>query len=117
MARHISIGKLGEKLAKEYLERNGFTILHQNWKYQHWEVDIICSKDDVLHFVEVKTRRSLKFGYPENDVTRKKLNYIIKAADEFQFQNPGWKRIQFDVLSIILKDNDEEYFFIEDVYI
>lgn len=117
MARHISVGKLGERLAKEYLERSGFTILHQNWQHRHWEIDIIATRADVLHFVEVKTRRSLRFGYPEADVTRKKLRYIIKAAEEYQFQNPGQVRIQFDVLSIILHDEDEEYLFIEDVYV
>lgn len=117
MARHLSIGRLGEKLAKEFLEKRKFTILHQNWKHQHWEIDIIATRGEVLHFVEVKTRKSLRFGYPESDVTRKKLHYIIKAAEEFQFQNPEWRRIQFDVLSIILHDNDEEYFFIEDVYV
>ncbi len=117
MAHHNSVGKLGEQLAKKYMVSNGFKILHQNWRYQHWEIDIIASKDEVLHFVEVKTRKSLQFGYPESDVTRKKLRYIIKAAEEYQFQNPGWTRIQFDVLSIILHSEDEEYFFIEDVYV
>lgn len=117
MARHLSIGKLGEQLAKLYLEKNGFAIMHQNWKHRHLEVDIIAAKENILHFIEVKTRKSLRFGYPEADVSKKKLNYIINAADEYQFQNPGWERIQFDVLSIILRDKDEEYFFIEDVYI
>ena len=117
MAQHLSVGKLGEQLAKAYLEKMGFSILHQNWKHRHLEVDIIAVKESILHFVEVKTRKSLRFGYPEKDVSRRKLRHIIDAADEFQFQNPGWQRIQFDILSIILRNDGDEYFFIEDVYI
>lgn len=118
MANHIALGKLGEKLAATFLIKKGFKILHQNWRHDHWEIDIIALQDNVLHFVEVKTRRTTKFGYPEDDVTNKKLSHLIDAACEFQFQYPQWKIIQFDILSIILnKDGTEEFFFIEDVYL
>ena len=117
MAKHISTGRMGEQLALHYLKNLGYKILHQNWKYQHWEVDIIAEKENVLHFIEVKTRKSLRFGYPENDVSKKKLRHIIDAAAEYQEQYPGWVRIQFDVLSITLSEGKADYFFIEDVYI
>lgn len=117
MARHNHTGILGEKMAAEYLAEKGFTILHQNWRYSHWEVDLIASLKNKLHFIEVKTRRSRKFGYPEEDVTKKKMENLMNASEEFLFQYPKWKLIQFDILSITLSSKGlPEFFFIEDVY-
>jgi putative endonuclease len=118
MAEHNKTGSFGEGLALEYIEQNGFTLLHKNWHHSHWEVDIIASKEQVLHFIEVKTRRTKKFGHPEEAVSKKKIQYLINASEEYLFQFPEWKRIQFDILSItILKNKPVEYFFIEDVYL
>ena len=117
MAHHNNTGVLGEMMAAKYLAEKGFTILHQNWRHSHWEVDVIASLNNILHFIEVKTRRTQKFGYPEDDVTKKKIQNLINASEEYLFLNPGWKLIQFDVLSItLLKNKEPEYFFIEDVY-
>jgi putative endonuclease len=118
MANHNTTGYLGEKIAGEYFSQRGFNILHKNWRHSHWEVDVIASLGDTLHFIEVKTRRSKKFGFPEDDVTKKKMENLINASEEYQFLYPEWKKIQFDILSIsILKNQSPEFFFIEDVYI
>ena len=118
MAHHNHTGLLGEKMAAKHLLEKGFIILHQNWRHSHWEVDVIASMKDTLHFIEVKTRRTKKFGNPEDDVTKKKMENLINASEEYLFLNPEWKKIQFDILSInILKNEPVEYFFIEDVYI
>ncbi len=118
MAHHITTGKLGEQMAVEYLLKNGFVILHKNWRHSHWEVDVIASLKGILHFIEVKTRRTKKFGYPEDDVTKKKVTNLINASEEFLFLYPEWKRIQFDILSIsLLRNETSEFFFIEDVHL
>jgi putative endonuclease len=118
MASHNDLGKNGEALAVEWLVKQGYEMLHQNWRHSHFEVDIIAHKNGTLHFIEVKARRSKQFGHPEESVGKKKIQNLIYAAEEFLFQFPEWKRIQFDVLSISLKQNKEaEYFFIEDVYL
>ncbi len=118
MANHNTTGSLGESLAAAYFIQNGFTLLHQNWRHSHWEVDIIASKENVLHFIEVKTRRTKKFGHPEESVSKKKIQNLINASAEYLHQFPEWQRIQFDVLAItILKNQPPEYFFIEDVYL
>lgn len=117
MALRNDKGLLGGKLAIEYLLKRGFSILYQNWRHSHWEVDVIASLNNTLHFIEVKTRRTQKFGYPEQDVSKKKIENLINASEEYQFLNPQWKLIQFDMLSItIQKNKPAEYFFIEDVY-
>lgn len=118
MAKHNNTGKEGELLAATYLLQKGFTIHYSNWRYSHFEIDIIASLNDILHFIEVKTRRSLQFGFPEESVTPKKLQHLIDAAEVFLYQFPQWKRVQFDVLSLMLVTGKEpEYFFIEDVYL
>ncbi len=118
MAQHNRTGNSGEALAISYFTEKGYAILHQNWRHSHWEVDIIAEKDGILHFIEVKTRLTKKFGYPEDNVSIKKIQYLINAAEEYLYQHPEWQRIQFDILSIsILKGEPVEYFLIEDVYL
>jgi len=118
MAHHNTTGNVGEQIALKYLLQKGFVILHQNWRHSHWEVDVIASYKNVLHFIEVKTRRSKKFGCPEDDVTKKKVTNLINAFEEFLYLYPEWKRIQFDILSLnLLRNEPFEFFFIEDVSI
>ena len=118
MADHNTTGSIGETMAIKYLEGTGFSILQLNWRHSHWEVDIVASKDTVLHFIEVKTRRTKKFGYPEEAVSKKKIRNLINASEEYLYQHPQWKRIQFDILAItILRNEPVEYFFIEDVFL
>lgn len=118
MAQHNNTGNFGEGLAAAYLQQNGYTLLHQNWRHSHWEVDIIASRNNVLHFIEVKTRRTKKFGHPEESVSKKKIQNLINASEEYLYQHPQWQRIQFNVLAItILHNEPPEYFLIEDVYV
>ncbi|MGB4844202.1 MAG: YraN family protein [Ferruginibacter sp.] len=118
MAQHNLTGNTGEALAVKYLLEKDYKILHQNWRHSHWEVDIIAERDGILHFFEVKTRRTRKYGHPEEAVSNKKIQNLINAAEEYLYQQPKWKRLQFNILSItILKDEPVEYFLIEDVYL
>ena len=118
MAIHNITGKNGEDLAAKWLTDKGYILLHRNWRHQHWELDIIAHKGKTLHIVEVKTRTGSSFGQPEESITDKKIQYLINAAEEYMYQQPQWQYLQFDVLSIILKqDGEDEYFLIEDVYL
>ncbi|HEY0677942.1 MAG TPA: YraN family protein [Chitinophagaceae bacterium] len=117
MALHNELGRRGEKLAGEYLSALGYTILFMNWRHWRYEIDLIAVKDDILHFIEVKTRRSTRFGLPEGDVNKKKMLSMVNAAEGFMQRYPQWRRMQFDVLSICITDENVEYLLIEDVYI
>ncbi len=118
MAKHNHTGKTGEAMGIVWLEKNDYTIKEQNWRHSRWEVDAIAVKDTVLHFIEIKTRRTKNYGLPEDKVGKKKIQNLINAAEEYLYLFPQWKRIQFDILSIlILKNEPVEYFFIEDVYL
>lgn len=118
MALHNQLGKQGEQMAVAFLKQRGFEILHQNWRYSHYEIDIIALKKTVLHFVEVKIRSSLAYGYPEESVTKKKFKALLNAADEFLFQHQQYRHVQYDILAITTNKNTApEFFLIEDVYL
>lgn len=106
MAKHNETGIKGEQIAENFLQKKGYLILHRNWCYEKTEVDIIAQKDDMLVFVEVKTRSSHKFGFPEDAVNNKKQNLLKTAAEAFLYANTGYNKIQFDIISIHLKDGD-----------
>jgi putative endonuclease len=117
MAQHNDTGKHGEGLAVVWLEQHGYQILHKNWRYKNWEIDVIAEKAGRLHIIEVKTLRSHRYGFPEDNMDAKKMQYLINAAEEFMEQDERWKQLQFDLLSISLLPHGTEYFLIEDVYL
>lgn len=110
-------GTTGENLATNYLIENGFIIVERNWRYKHCEIDIICKKNNKLHFIEVKTRLSKQFGNPEESINEKKMNALKKAAENYIIVHPEFLMIQFDVIAIKMKEQQvEEIFYIEDVF-
>lgn len=110
-------GDTGEDMAAAWIVEKGYTIIERNWRFRHWEVDIIATKANKLHFFEVKTRTSAKFGHPEESIGKKKMQSLINAAQEYQYMHPEWKLLQFDVLSItMIRGIPTEYFLIEDVF-
>ncbi len=117
MSNNLLTGKKGEDIAADYLTKNGYTLLEKNWRKHHWEVDIIASKDQFLHFIEVKTRYSLRFGFPEESISKDKMKNLKNAAENYQYQHPKWKYIQFDVIAITLvNETAKEILMIDDVY-
>jgi len=101
MSKHTQIGKKGEIYAAEYLLKKGYSILHHNWRYGKKEIDLIVTLNEILIFVEVKTRSGLAFGAPEDAVGIKKQAAIRETASAFLNENEGYKGVRFDVLSII----------------
>ena len=118
MSSHNKIGAEGENLADEWLKQKGYEILHRNWRHSHYEIDLIATKNNWLHIVEVKCRNASPFGCPEDSVTKKKFKHLQRAADQFLFLNPGYKWIQYNILSITLhKDKEPDFFLLEDVFL
>lgn len=110
MAFHNELGKKGEELAKEFLQKNGYTILESNFVFQKAEIDIIAQKDDALIVVEVKTRSSVDFGNPQDFVSPKKIKLLVKAIDEYVNLKNIDLSIRFDIISVI---HDKSDFIIE----
>jgi putative endonuclease len=118
MPPHIDLGKKGEELAAEWLTGNGYTILVRNWRHGRYEVDIIASHDGILHIIEVKSRQSELYGRPEESISRKKFQNIMRGASGWLAQFPGHKRIQYDVLAITINTKAlPEFVLFRDVYL
>ncbi|MEK7059671.1 MAG: YraN family protein [Patescibacteria group bacterium] len=73
-------GRKAEIAAKVYLEMRGFKIIETNWRRPRCEIDIIASKNDVVHFVEVKYRRDYEQGGGLEAITATKLKQMQRAA-------------------------------------
>ena len=118
MASHNQLGKEAEQLAVNYLTNKGYQVLHCNWRHSHYEIDIIAVKNDLLRIIEVKSLKSSDLKHPEESVTKKKFKSLVRAADEFLFQNQQYRHVQFDILSIVMGSQKEpQYFLIEDVFL
>ncbi len=117
MRSHLETGREGELLAANWILQRGFQILERNWRHRRYEVDIIALKNDTLHIIEVKTKRTGKFGHPEAMAFPKKLGHLIEAVGVYMEIHQEWTKICFDILAIkIERDNVVEVFWIEDVY-
>lgn len=115
MISHLAVGRNGEEIARSWLLSNGYQVLHNNWRNGRKEIDLIAVKSGILHFIEVKTRRGNDFGFPEEQVTRKKIRNLQAAATAYLEENPQWRKIQFDILSIELRPAGNAIYFIEDI--
>lgn len=117
MARHNETGKKGEEIALNFLSENGYKILESNWRFGRAEIDIIAKKDDILIFVEVKTRSGVSFGMPEDFVSEKKESLIMDAANEYmKLIGHDWE-IRFDIIGIlVLKGKSPAIRHIEDAF-
>ena len=101
MAAHNDTGKWGEDLAVAYLEKKGYTIVERNWKSGRRDIDIIALDDDVVVFVEVKTRRNRLYGEPEDAVDYHKLQNLQQAISHYvKFRNIR-QDIRFDIISVV----------------
>ena len=98
------LGQRGENIAARYLKQQGYKILTRNYRSRHGEVDIICTQDRVIVFVEVKTRTGISFGSPEDSITRTKQEHIRKVALVYleSFPQP-FNEMRFDVIGIIIE--------------
>jgi len=103
MATHNDLGNKGEQLAFEFLLDKGYTILEKNYRFQKAEIDIIAQKDDVLAVIEVKTRTSDYFGNPQDFVTKKKIELLLKAINHYIIEKDLDLEIRFDIIAILLK--------------
>ncbi len=112
---HIKIGKEGEKLAADYLIKNGFEVIKRNYRYRRFEIDIIAKKGDTLVFVEVKTRSANYFGEPEEAVADKQAAQIMEAAENFILETDWEGDIRFDIISI-LKRRENQITHFEDAF-
>ena len=116
MATHNDLGELGEELAVEELEKNGYEIVERNWRYKKAEIDIIARKDDILAIVEVKTRSSDYIGNPQDFVSPKKIKMLVEAVNEYVISKDLDVEVRFDIIAIIKNENRLTLEHLEDAF-
>jgi len=96
-----NIGQMGEVLTCQFLVKKGYSILEKNFRAPFGEIDIIAKKNNCICFVEVKCRKSMKYGLPEEAVTSYKKKKIIQVA-QFYMKKKRIKNssFRFDVVAI-----------------
>lgn len=104
----LQTGKHGEDLAIAFLQKRAYKIIDRNFRIRGGEIDIIAIEANTLVFVEVKTRTSLKFGSPQEAVTKSKIFFMERAAkfyrNAYSYKNlPLAERI--DVVAIDLGED------------
>jgi putative endonuclease len=95
------LGKRGECLARQYLSAKGWKILTSNYRYKRGELDIVGLDGEVLVFVEVKYRSTIKYGYPESFVDYAKEQMLLATAQQYVFEQDWHGLIRFDVIAIV----------------
>lgn len=108
MARHLELGKKGERLAYKFLTGLGYDILARNYRAAQGEIDLIAYDGQTLVFVEVKTRSTVKFGLPIEAVDAAKQRQIKRAAAEFRRKFEMMDRTyRFDVVTVMVAKQPE----------
>jgi putative endonuclease len=108
------IGDLGEEAACKYLLAKDYVIAGRNYFTRRGEIDIIAYFKKELVFVEVKSRKSYSFGPIESQVSPKKINRILQAAEEYIIEhNISDTDCRVDLISVFMDGSAYDNFYIE----
>lgn len=100
------IGALGEQAAAKFLRQNGYTIYSGNYKTNVGEIDIVAEKDNIICFVEVKTRKESAFSSPADAVDKNKQENIKSTAAAYISHYKVKNKVRYDIVEILV---DEKY--------
>ncbi len=104
--KRLALGKLGEKVSVEYLKKQGYQIVHRNFRCRMGELDIIAREKDILVFVEVRSRSTKRFGLPQESVGPAKQRKIrMLAAYYLQSLRQPPLKVRFDVMALYFGAN------------
>ena len=109
-----ALGRLGEDIAADYLQKNGYNIVNRNLHMSRNELDIIAEDESFIVFVEVKTRTCLypeagPFGIPANAVDISKRKNTVKAARDYLASYYGGKQPRLDVIEVYIHKGKSEF--------
>lgn len=103
MGTNLVIGKIGENIAKEYLEEKGYKIIEQNYKTKYAEIDLVAKQKNELVFVEVRTKIGDIFGTPEETINKRKLRKLWGNATAYAARTKWKGSSRIDAVCIVLK--------------
>ena len=99
------LGRAGERLALEHLERLGYQLVARNYRTRHGEIDLVKGNRSTLIFVEVKTRRSQRISAPWDSHDERKRRQVRRLAAAFLSETskrPTPRELRFDAIGILL---------------
>jgi len=104
MAEKIELGKSGEALVAEFLIKKGYSIIDRNWRIKGGEIDLVAStSDNVIVFIEVKTRSSEIFGHPLEAINEAKQARLMRLALAWLLANKKWNNpYRIDCAAVIM---------------
>lgn len=113
----LYLGKRGEEAAAGLLKDNGYKILIRNYRTKLGEIDIIAFDKDTVCFIEVKTRKSDRFGLPSESISGSKQRQISKTALAFlKEKNLLDKKARFDIVSVLYSKDKPRLDLIKDAF-
>jgi putative endonuclease len=101
--QNVSTGRLGEEIAKHYLEKKGYKIVEQNARSKFGEIDLVCQKGKELIIVEVRTKIGDSYGTPEESLTKKKLRKLWLNARSYAVKKKWPGSVRIDAVCIVLR--------------
>ena len=99
-AESRALGRWGEALAADWLEKRGCVLVAANWRCRFGEIDLIAEDGDFLCFVEVKLRKSDAYGGAGEAVDRRKQEKLRTAAELYLAGHPTDLQPRFDVAEV-----------------
>ena len=99
----IEVGKIGEEIAKKFLEKQGYKIIEQNYKTKYAEIDLVVQNKKCLVFVEVRTKVGENFGTPEETINKKKMRKLLGNATAYASIKKWNGSSRIDAICIVLK--------------
>ncbi|WP_432986756.1 YraN family protein [Dactylosporangium sp. CA-233914] len=101
--RNQLVGGFGERVACRYLVSQGLVLLDRNWRSRAGELDVVARDGPDVVFVEVKTRRSTRFGMPAESVVPAKVRRLRTLARMWLAANDvRCEHVRFDVISVLV---------------
>ena len=116
MAQHNEFGQVSEDRAVAYLMARGYTIRERNWRLGHKEIDIIAQKNGTIAIIEVKARKSDRYGDPTEAITDSKIKNLVTAASAYVRYHRIDLPVRFDVIIIIGEPGNQSVEHIEDAF-
>lgn len=108
-SRHLQTGHRGEVIAVKFLKKRGYKIIEKNYRSKLGEIDIIAKDRNTLSFIEVKTRKSLRYGHPKDAITpHKKKKLSMVALGYLKETNQSHSKARFDVVSVLLVEDTQQ---------
>lgn len=109
--KNYEVGKLGEKIAENFLTKRGYKLIARNFSTRFGEIDLIVCRDKKLIFVEVKLKIGEDFGTPEEMINSHKIGQIEMTGQTFLMKYPEYDKfyesLQIDAICIVMDENKE----------